>query len=147
VLRFNFRGVGASAGEHGHLTGEIEDARAALDWLRDRFPDLPYALAGFSFGSRVIARLGCELRTARFLMAAGFPTRMGAGDELADCPVPKFFVQSTHDEFAPRPDMETAFAGFAGPKQIEWVEAGDHFFTGALEDLEETVRRLAEGAR
>ena len=59
VLRFNFRGVGASAGEHAHLEGEIEDARAALAWLRQRYPALPYALAGFSFGSRVITRLGC----------------------------------------------------------------------------------------
>src|SRR6202166_2818059 len=59
VLRFNFRGVGASAGKHAHMEGEIEDARAALGWLRARYPELPYALAGFSFGSRVITRLGC----------------------------------------------------------------------------------------
>src|SRR3981189_1688751 len=51
VLRFNFRGVGRSHGEHGNLEGEIEDARAALAWLRGRYPDLPHALAGFSFGS------------------------------------------------------------------------------------------------
>src|SRR5215469_7250647 len=59
VLRFNFRGVGRSHGEHAHLAGEIEDARMALDWLRARYPDLPYMLAGFSFGARVITRLGC----------------------------------------------------------------------------------------
>ena len=41
VLRFNFRGVGRSAGEHAHMEGEIEDARAALTWLRERYPDLP----------------------------------------------------------------------------------------------------------
>ena len=66
VLRFNFRGVGRSEGEHAHLEGEIEDARAALAWLRERYPDLPYALAGFSFGSRVITRLGCEAGGAAF---------------------------------------------------------------------------------
>src|SRR5579872_7476015 len=49
VLRFNFRGVGSSHGEHANLTGEIEDARAAVAWLRDRYPALPYALSGFSF--------------------------------------------------------------------------------------------------
>ena len=38
VLRFNFRGVGGSQGEHGHLAGEIEDARAALGWLRAALP-------------------------------------------------------------------------------------------------------------
>ena len=77
VLRFNFRGVGRSEGEHAHLAGEIEDARAALAWLRARYPELPFALAGFSFGSRVITRLGCSIEGARFLMAAGFPTDFG----------------------------------------------------------------------
>ena len=66
VLRFNFRGVGGSEGEHAHLTGEIEDARAALAWLRARYPALPFSLAGFSFGSRVITRLGCQAEGARF---------------------------------------------------------------------------------
>src|SRR5438477_12618625 len=65
VLRFNFRGVGRSQGEHGHLTGEIEDARAALGWLQGRYPELPFALAGFSFGARVITQLGCSLGGAR----------------------------------------------------------------------------------
>ena len=54
VLRFNFRGVGKSEGRHDLGVGEIADARAALDWLRSRYPGLPYTLAGFSFGSRVI---------------------------------------------------------------------------------------------
>src|SRR3954463_6864496 len=54
VLRFNFRGVGRSQGEHAHMEGEIEDARASLDWLRERHPELPFALAGFSVGARAI---------------------------------------------------------------------------------------------
>jgi hypothetical protein len=64
VLRFNFRGVGQSHGEHGHMTGEIEDARAALTYLRARYPELPFAMAGFSFGSRAIMQLGCEMGCA-----------------------------------------------------------------------------------
>jgi len=47
VLRFNFRGVAKSAGRHDLGVGEIEDARAALDWLRNRYAGLPYTLAGF----------------------------------------------------------------------------------------------------
>ncbi len=58
VLRFNFRGVGASHGEYGEMAGEIEDARAALAWLRERYPELPFALAGFSFEARAIWRAG-----------------------------------------------------------------------------------------
>ncbi|HUI79169.1 MAG TPA: alpha/beta fold hydrolase [Bryobacteraceae bacterium] len=139
VLRFNFRGVGTSEGEHGHLTGEIEDARAALEWLRGRFPSLPFALAGFSFGSRVITRFGCSLGEPAFLMAVGFPTQMGDSEYLQTCHVPKIFVQSDHDQFGPRAEMEAAFARFAEPKQLVWIESPDHFFAGALEELEEAV--------
>ena len=143
VLRFNFRGVGRSGGEHGNLEGEIEDARAALSWLRQRYPSVPYALAGFSFGSRVVTRLGCELRDARFILAAGSPTRWGAPDHLNTCPVPKIFVQSTHDQYGPRNEWEAMYAEFAEPKQLHWIEAADHFFAGSLEELEETVARVA----
>jgi len=143
VLRFNFRGVGASQGEHAHQIGEIEDARAALAWLRGRYPEIPFALAGFSFGSRVIARLGCSVEGAAFLMAAGFPTNLGSWEYLETCRTPKIFIQSTHDEFGPRAELEAAFAKFAAPKQLIWIESRDHFFTGALEALEESVREAA----
>jgi alpha/beta superfamily hydrolase len=144
VLRFNFRGVGKSEGEHAHMEGEIEDARAALGWLRTRYPELPYSLAGFSFGSRVIARLGCELANGAFLMAAGFPTRWGPPEHLERCVTPKIFIQSTRDEYGPRGELEAMYENFARPKEMHWVEAADHFFAGALEELEEQVFRAAE---
>jgi alpha/beta superfamily hydrolase len=144
ALRFNFRGVGRSEGEHAHMTGEIEDARAALAYLRERYPALPYALAGFSFGSRAIMTLGCELRTAAFLMGVGFSTRMGSWDFLNACAVPKIFIQSTHDEFGPRPDFERMYTGVAEPKKLIWIEAADHFFAGSLETLEEQVFAASE---
>jgi uncharacterized protein len=140
VLRFNFRGVGASHGEYGEMTGEIEDARAALGWLRERYPDLPFALAGFSFGGRAITELGCSIGGARFLLAAGFSTRLGSTDYLAGCKVPKVFVQSTHDEFSARQEFEQVYSGFAEPKLVVWIEAADHFFAGALEQVEEAAR-------
>jgi alpha/beta superfamily hydrolase len=140
VLRFNFRGVGRSQGEHAHLEGEIEDSRAALAWLRERYPELPYALAGFSFGSRVITRLGCDTDQATFLLAAGFPTRYGSAEYLERCPAPKIFVQSTHDQYGPREEFESMYQTFADPKRLIWIEARDHFFAGALEPLEEEVR-------
>jgi alpha/beta superfamily hydrolase len=145
VLRFNFRGVGGSEGEHAHLEGEIEDARAALAWLRERYPALPYALAGFSFGSRVITRLGCEEAGASFLMAAGFPTRWGAApDYLEHCAAAKIFIQSTNDQYGPRAELEAMYQRFAAPKQLHWIAAVDHFFAGGLEALEEKVKASAE---
>ena len=141
VLRFNFRGVGRSEGEHDHGRGEIEDARTALNWLRGRYPDLPYSLAGFSFGSRVILRLGCELGNAARLIAVGLPVKSETS-HLRSCTVPKFFVTSTGDQFAPRDEMEAIFATVAEPKQMIWIDAADHFFAGALDRLEETIFSL-----
>lgn len=146
VLRFNFRGVGASEGEHAHMTGEIEDARAALAWLRDRYPDLPFALAGFSFGARVITRLGCPLEEATFLMAVGYSTQRGS-EYMEACPAPKIFIQSTHDEFGPAAELEAVYARLPEPKQLIWIEAEDHFFRGGLDKLEEAVRTAASDGR
>src|SRR4051812_48080271 len=53
TLRINFRGVGQSTGEHDEGRGEVEDVRAALDYLVGQYQALPITLAGFSFGSRV----------------------------------------------------------------------------------------------
>jgi alpha/beta superfamily hydrolase len=141
VLRFNFRGVGRSEGEHAGGIGEIDDARAALDWLRRRYPDLPYSLAGFSFGSRVILQLGCELHRAVRLLAVGFPVKSQTS-YLSSCTVPKFFVTSTGDQYAPRDPMEALYASIAEPKSMIWIDAEDHFFAGALDRLEETIFSL-----
>jgi len=144
ALRFNFRGVGASEGQHAHMTGEIEDARAALSWLRERYPALPFALAGFSFGSRVITELGCSLDDVSFLMAVGFPTEKWPSDYLHTCPAPKIFIQSTNDQYGPRADLARHYQLFAVPKQLIWIEAADHFFSGGLEELEEAVKTASE---
>jgi alpha/beta superfamily hydrolase len=140
VLRFNFRGVGLSEGEHAQGIGEIEDARAALAWLRERNTDLPSSLAGFSFGSRVILKLGCELRQARLLLAAGMPTRRETLPFLSNCPVAKVFISSTQDEYAPQEELVSWFQEFAEPKQLVLIPARDHFFEGALDEFESAVR-------
>jgi alpha/beta superfamily hydrolase len=145
VLRFNFRGAGASQGEHAHLTGEIEDARAALSWLRARYPALPFALAGFSFGSRAITRLGCDMEGALWLMAVGFPTHYGSTEYFESCRVPKIIIQSTHDQYAPRAEMEALYERLPAPKELIWIEATDHFFAGGLDELEASVVARASG--
>jgi len=133
VLRFNFRKAGIPEG--------LEDARAALAWLRARYPDLPYALAGFSFGAHVITELGCaEAAAARFLLAVGFSPRLGNLEYLETCLIPKIFIQSTHDQYAPRAEFESAYGRFAAPKRVIWIDAPDHFFAGALDTLESAVR-------
>ncbi|HYL38552.1 MAG TPA: alpha/beta family hydrolase [Bryobacteraceae bacterium] len=143
VLRFNYRGVNLSEGSYDHGVGETEDARAALEFLRVRYPELPFSLAGFSFGSRIILRLGCETGGMTRLIAVGFPAGLEGSADLGQCEIPRYFIQSTHDEFGPAAAMETYFAALPGPKQLIWVEAADHFFAGALDRLEEAVLQVA----
>jgi uncharacterized protein len=139
VLRFNYRGVNLSHGEYGHGVGELEDARAALALLRSRYPQLPFLLAGFSFGSRIILRLGCQTPGVTRLIAAGFPANLSDSQSLGQCLVPKVFVVSTHDEFCPVPAMEAYFATLPEPKELIWVDATDHFFSDKLEEFEKTI--------
>lgn len=151
VLRFNFRGVNLSQGVHDEGRGEVEDARAALQFLRLRYPGLPYSLAGFSFGSRIALRLAATLWAPLpgRVVAVGFPTVLGDWGFVNQVRVRRDFIQSTHDEFAPRDEVEAMFQPLTGPTALHWVEARDHFFGGALNELEATVRRLgslAEGA-
>src|SRR3954469_14170523 len=58
VLRFNFRGVGASEGTFTGGPGERADFTAALDYMAARFPGVPLWAAGFSFGSWIALETG-----------------------------------------------------------------------------------------
>jgi uncharacterized protein len=146
VLRFNYRGVNRSEGKYDNGVGETDDTRAALEALRSRHPELPFSLAGFSFGSRIILKLGCQITGVSSLIAAGFPPTYQESRELGRCETPRVFIQSTHDEFCPVDSMEAYFAALTGPKELIWIEARDHFFTGALDEFEETVFRVGSRA-
>jgi uncharacterized protein len=143
VLRFNYRGVNRSEGAYDQGAGEVEDARAALSLLLSRYPALPVTLAGFSFGSRIALKLGCELGYPRRVIAVGFPTVYRDREYLEACGgVPRVFVQSTNDEFGPLAELEPMVAGLAEPRELITIPAGDHFFAGALLELEAVIAGL-----
>jgi alpha/beta superfamily hydrolase len=139
VLRFNYRGVNLSEGVYNHGDGEIDDARAALALLRGRYPGLPFTLAGFSFGSRIALRLGCQPPHPCRIILVGFPQ---AYHEDSHCSVPRIFIQSTNDRYGPRESMQRYFDSLQEPKKLIWIEAKDHFFAGALDTFEHAVQQL-----
>jgi len=137
VLRFNYRGVNLSEGTYNDGEGELDDARVALDYLRGRYPGLPFTIAGFSFGSRIALRLGCGI--ARRVIAVGFPAAYKDKATLDTCTTPRIFIQSTNDQFGSVEQIESIVAALPEPKKLILVEAQDHFFAGALDALEAKI--------
>jgi alpha/beta superfamily hydrolase len=76
------------------------------------------------------------------LIAVGFPTSPADFEYFNRCELPKYFVQSTNDQFGPRDVLEEVFKTFADPRRLEFIEAGDHFFAGALNELEAAIAAL-----
>src|SRR5580693_6429740 len=101
TVRFNFRGVGLSAGQHDNGNGEQDDLRAVIAFVQSHYPGHEIWLAGFSFGSAVMLKVGCQDNVARALVAAGTPISMYELDRLGECELPKLFVHGSLDEFGP----------------------------------------------
>jgi len=143
VLRFNFRGAGLSEGEHANGTGEVEDVRAALDWLEREFP-LPVIFAGFSFGAAVGLRAAYNDQRVMALIALGLPVGPVEGRDydfefLRTCAKPKLLISGARDQFAPPGKLEALVSTFAEPKKLVRIEAGDHFFQGRLREMREAL--------
>jgi alpha/beta superfamily hydrolase len=139
VLRFNYRGVNLSEGVYDNGAGELEDARASLSLLLSRYPSLPVTIAGFSFGSRITLKLGCELGYPRRLIAVGFPTVYKDRSYLEGCSIPRYFVQSTNDEFGPLAELRPVVEALPDPKMLIEIPAQDHYFAGGLPQLEDAI--------
>lgn len=148
VLRFNFRGTGLSEGAHDHGIGEVEDVRAALDWLDAQF-HLPIVFAGFSFGAAVGLRAAYDDERVKALIGVGVPAvpvaadteqpRVYTFDFLAQCVKPKLFISGARDQYGPRAKLEALVASVPEPKKLVLIEGGDHFFEGRLREMREAV--------
>ena len=142
VLRFNFRGAGLSAGDHDQGRGEVEDVRAALDWLDQEF-HLPIIFTGFSFGAWVGLRACCPDSRVAALISLGTPVDVEghahAYDFLRECAKPKLFVSGVRDEFGPLGEVEHVVATAAEPKRLVRVPGADHFFEGRLPAVQSAI--------
>ena len=139
VLRFNFRGVGASGGTFDDGRGEADDVRAALDWLAARRPEADLVVAGFSFGCAIGLPVGARDDRVSHLVGIGTPTDRFPFDALSEVPKPKLFIQGDHDEHGPLPELEAGLARIAKPWELEVIEGADHFFEGRLSEMQRTI--------
>jgi uncharacterized protein len=139
VLRFNFRGAGLSEGSHDHGWGEQDDVLAALDYLAREFPVRPILLAGFSFGSFVGMRVGCQDARVTRLIGLGLPVDNVDMSYLRECSKPRLIVQGAEDQFGSRANLESLLAAVPEPKRLVFVDRADHFFTGKLDEVSAAI--------
>lgn len=154
VLRFNFRGTGLSEGAHDNGIGEVDDVRAALEWLDSAFR-LPLVFAGFSFGAAVGLQAACPDRRVRAAIGVGTPVAPVAAeaerpreysfDFLEQCMKPKLFVSGARDQFGPRGKLEALVASIPEPKKLVLIDGADHFFEGRLRELREAIESWVKG--
>jgi alpha/beta superfamily hydrolase len=142
TLRFNFRGAGASGGTFDAGEGEQDDFLAALAWLRKQHPDRKLIAGGFSFGSWVSSRAGCEVPEIDALFLIGTPVNKYDFGYLRHCEKPMLFLHGTQDEHGDVSKVEK-LAQQVRNGEIVIVTGADHFFTKQIEAVEETLRSWA----
>ena len=144
VLRFNFRGVGRSAGTFDDGRGETADYLAALDFLHARFPSVPLWAAGFSFGAWVALETGAADPRVSALIAIAPPvTRPGFSfANTLESTKPKFFVHGSMDELCPLKDLWAFYARLHEPKELVVIDGANHLFDGKTEEVGDTLAEL-----
>ncbi len=144
ALRFNFRGVGQSTGTYDEGRGEMDDVRAALEFLSRRYPGVPAIIGGFSFGSFVGLRVAAIDDRAQAMFGLGVPARWFGSDTLQGCHKPKLLIHGTQDEQAPYDLAVQWFEQIPAPKSMITVEGADHFFQERLDEVQAIITRFVQ---
>jgi alpha/beta superfamily hydrolase len=142
VLRFNFRGVGRSAGSWDEGDGEKDDYRAALDYFAGRYPDTELWAAGFSFGSYIAMTCGAEDQRVCTLIGIAPPVDRYDYTTVQQSTKAKFIIHGERDELIPLRAVREFYARLDEPKELVEIDRATHLFDGqasevgdALEDL------------
>jgi uncharacterized protein len=152
VLRFNFRGVGRSAGTHDGGPGEMDDYRAGLDFMAARYPGLPLWAAGFSFGSWIAWSVALDDVRVPLMLGIGLPVNRFDFSPVAPTTKAKFLIHGELDELIPLKDVRRFYSDLLEPKELVVIDGADHLFDGktslvgeAVEDLVADFHEAAKG--
>ena len=141
TLRFNYRGVGASAGSHDMGSGEVDDAWAVARWLRAKHPELPLTILGFSFGGFVAATLAGRLEAEgeavqQLFMVA--PAVMRLTERLPQQATLTVIQPDADDVVDPQLVYDWSDK-LERPHELLKVAECGHFFHGKLTDLKDLL--------
>lgn len=140
TVRFNFRGVGLSSGEHSDTTGELADLQSIIDWTRQVLPQQPLWLAGFSFGSYISALAAQSAHPVRLISIAP-PVNHYDYSQFTQISCPWLIVQGDADEVVPCSAVQTWAKHPPSPLQLIILPHVTHFFHGRLVELREHIEK------
>ena len=139
AIRFNFRGVGGSAGHYDGGEGETEDALAAADWGRQTLGATQLWAMGFSFGSFMAWRLALARDASRLLTVAPPVQRFdSSGLQAPRCPW--LIVQGDSDELDDHAAVTAWSRKFVPAPQVALFAGADHFFHGRITELRDVTK-------
>ncbi len=143
VLRFNFRGVGKSAGKHDGQGGEELDVQAALDWMEQQFPGLELWLGGFSFGSRTAGSyVRRDPRVKRVLFVA-LPVRAFDCSFVREVRQPGLILMAQNDDYGTLRELRELFPDLPPQLATDEIAGTDHYFVNRTQELQARVRSWA----
>ncbi len=141
ALRINFRGVGRSTGSFDQGLGEKDDVAGAICWITGRYPDLPLALMGYSFGAWVALQVGYSDPRVAAMVGIAPPLDLYAMDFLNQNHKPSLFIVGTQDEFCSRESIRQLQLHLPAASSLQILEGADHFFS----EQTDPVMRLISG--
>ena len=142
VLRFNFRGAGTSAGRFTGGPGEMDDFRAALDFMAERHPTARMWAGGMSFGAWVALTVGAADARVSTLIGIAPPLSTYDFQTVRTSTKPKFFIQGERDELCPLKEMRAFYARATEPKELVVIDGADHLFDGKVSEVGDAIEDL-----
>jgi alpha/beta superfamily hydrolase len=142
VLRFNFRGVGRSAGQWDEGRGELDDFRAALDFIAAQYPGTELWAAGFSFGAYVALTVGARDDRICALIGIAPPVNRYDFETVKRSPKPKFIIHGEADELIPLKRVREFYAQLADPKELVEIDRANHLFDGQVSEVADAIEDL-----
>ena len=142
VLRFNFRGVGRSAGAWDEGRGEIDDFRSAVDFMAAQYPGLELWAAGFSFGSYVALTEGAQDDRICALIGIAPPVNRYDFAAAMKSQKPKFIIHGEADELIPLKQVREFYAQLADPKELVEIDRANHLFDGQVSEVGDALEDL-----